>query len=260
MTSVAGVVPRHAPHGAAAVGLDVLATGDSDVLPPDALAPPPQAGPSGGPIVPPTISAPPGAAAVEQRTEGPRPPAEIAASFDGLGADFHGPQGTAAARNPSDNSLAVGPDHIVQIVNTRMAVFTKKGHLFDTTGRALYGPVETRNVFKGFGGPCEARNNGDAVARYDQLADRWLIVMPIFSRIADQLDPRGLPNAGEPARLSLRGVSGQPAVAAKLFQPPPPPPPPPRPRVTVRRVVPAIPVRDAVHNSLRRALTPCAMR
>ena len=63
-----------------------------------------------------------------------------------------------------------------------MAIFTKKGKRFDTTGRALYGPVNTNNVFKGFGGACEARNNGDAVVRYDQLADRWLIVMPIFSR------------------------------------------------------------------------------
>ena len=43
----------------------------------------------------------------------------------------------------------------------------------------LYGPVNTNNVFRGFGGACE-RNNGDAVVRYDQLADRWLIVMPIF--------------------------------------------------------------------------------
>ena len=61
-----------------------------------------------------------------------------------------------------------------------MAIFTKKGKRFDTTGKALYGPVETRNVFRGFGGGCEASNNGDAVVRYDQLADRWLIVMPIF--------------------------------------------------------------------------------
>ena len=34
----------------------------------------------------------------------------------------------------------------------------------------LYGPVNTNNVFRGFGGTCEARNNGDAVVRYDQLA------------------------------------------------------------------------------------------
>ena len=63
-----------------------------------------------------------------------------------------------------------------------MAIFTKKGKQFDTTGRALYGPVNTNNVFKGFGGKCEALNNGDAVVRYDQLADRWLIVMPLFRR------------------------------------------------------------------------------
>ena len=112
---------------------------------------------------------------VEQTDQGDRAPASLVASFDGLGAGFTGPQGTARLRNPSDNSLAVGPDHIVQIVNSRMAIFTKKGARFDTTGRVLYGPVETRNVFRGFGGPCEQRNNGDAVARYDQLADRWLI-------------------------------------------------------------------------------------
>ena len=149
------------------------------------------------------------------------------ASFDGLGVGFVGPQGNANLRNPSDNSLAVGPDHIVQIVNSRTAIFTKKGARYDTTGRILYGPVETRNVFRGFGGPCEQRNNGDAVVRYDQLAGRWLIVMPIFSRIPDQEDPRGLPRDGEPARRSAPGVAAQPGEAVQLFQPPPPPPPSP---------------------------------
>ncbi|MFM8347812.1 MAG: hypothetical protein ACKOAR_07175, partial [Bacteroidota bacterium] len=42
----------------------------------------------------------------------------ITASFDGLGEGFEGPHGTAWLRNPSDNSLAVGHDHIVQVVNT----------------------------------------------------------------------------------------------------------------------------------------------
>jgi len=125
----------------------------------------------------------PSAASVEQRTTGTLPAPSLITSFDGLGVGFEGPQGTAALRNPSDNSLAVGPNHIVQTVNTRMAIFTKKGAQFDTTGRVLYGPVPTNNVFRGFGGTCEARNNGDAVVRYDQLASRWLIVMPIFSRI-----------------------------------------------------------------------------
>jgi len=126
-------------------------------------------------------------------------------------------------RNPSDNSLAVGPDHIVQIVNSRMAIFTKKGKRFDTTGKALYGPVATNNVFKGFGGSCEARNNGDAVVRYDQLADRWLIVMPLFSRAAARPDQPETWKAGEPAHLSPPGRPGQPGRAAPLFQPAPPP-------------------------------------
>jgi hypothetical protein len=144
--------------------------------------------------------------AVEQTAPGPRPPAQLVVSFDGLGVGFGGPQGSANLRSPSDNTLAVGPAHVVQIVNARMAIFTKQG-------KALYGPVETRNVFRGAGGPCEMRNNGDAVVRYDQLADRWLIVMPIFGR--------------GPTRGAAGGTPG-PAVA--LYQPPASPAvAPPRP-------------------------------
>src|SRR5215831_1799819 len=110
---------------------------------------------------------------IEQTVQGHRPAAIVAESFDGLGVGFTGPQGTTSLRNPSDNTLAVGPDHIVQIVNTRMAVFTKRGKKFAETGRVLYGPVVTNAVFQGFGGPCETQNNGDAVVRYDQLANRW---------------------------------------------------------------------------------------
>ena len=175
------------------------------------------------PVIP-VITTPPGSAAIEQKTAGTRAPAKLVASFDGLGVGFSGPQGTTTLRNPSDNTLAVGPDHIVQIVNTRMAIFTKKGKQFDTTGRVLYGPGETRNVFKGFGGGCEARNNGDAVARYDQLADRWLIVMPIFSRLPVRPDDPVAPKAGDPASPSVLGQPGQPGQAVRLYEPPPPPP------------------------------------
>ena len=45
-----------------------------------------------------------------------------------------------------------------------------------------YSPVTTGNVFKDFGDFGEL-NSGDAVVRYDQLADRWLIVMPMFRRL-----------------------------------------------------------------------------
>lgn len=140
--------------------------------------------------------------------------------FDGLGVGFEGPQGTASLRNPSDNSLAVGPDHVVQTVNSRMAVFTKQGKRFETTGRVLYGPVNTNNVFRGFGGACEERNNGDAVVRYDQLAGRWLIVMPIFARAAVRPDQPPVWTARDTAYASPVGRADQPGPAMDLYQPP----------------------------------------
>jgi hypothetical protein len=173
------------------------------------------------PITPPVMTSPPGAASVEQRSQGAQPGATLVASFDGLGVGFEGPQGAAALRNPSDNSLAVGPDHIMQTVNSRMAIFTKKGKRFDTTGKVLYGPVLTNTVFKGFGGACEATNNGDAVVRYDQLADRWLIVMPIFRRGAVRPDQPQPGRSGDPAQLSVPGQAGQPGAAVPLFIPAP---------------------------------------
>ena len=173
---------------------------------------------------PPIMDVAPGSAAVEQRAQGTRPAAELVASFDGLGVGFEGPQGTAVTRNPSDNSLAVGPDHIVQTVNSRMAIFTKKGKKFDTTGRVLYGSVNTNNVFRGFGGQCEALNNGDAVVRYDQLADRWLIVMPLFRRGPERPDQPPVPKPGPDVLVSVPGRPNQPGAAAPLFQPPAPTP------------------------------------
>ncbi len=79
------------------------------------------------------------AAVVEQTTPGTRPPPTLVESFDGLGFGFQGPHGPTTGRNPSDNSLAVGPNHIVQTVNSRLAIFGKRGELFDTTGDVLYG-------------------------------------------------------------------------------------------------------------------------
>lgn len=157
---------------------------------------------------------------VEQTAQGSRPPLPLVAAFDGLGEGFVGPQGTWAGRNPSDNSLAVGPDHVVQTVNSTLAVF-------DKAGRVLYGPVPTNTVFHGFGGSCEARNNGDAVVRYDQLAGRWLVVMPLFRRAAARPDQPEEWTAAGGVYLSPPGVAGQPGEAVPLFVPPPAPEPTP---------------------------------
>ena len=94
---------------------------------------------------PPPPPIPPAGLAVEQRTQGTRPAAVVIASFDGMGFGFSGPQGPGRGGNPSDNSLAVGPNHIVQIVNgSGIAIFSKQGEMFDTTGKVLYGAVPSK--------------------------------------------------------------------------------------------------------------------
>jgi hypothetical protein len=166
---------------------------------------------------------------VEQTAQGARPAAAMVESFDGLGVGFTGPQGPSAVRSPSDSSLAIGPDHIVQIVNSRLAVFSKKGARFGTTGTVLYGAVATNVIFAGLGGVCESRNNGDAVVRYDQLANRWLIVMPIFGRIPLRDGPKPAP-AGQPAAPGQLAIEGQASDPGQAVAPPAhPPQPPPQP-------------------------------
>jgi hypothetical protein len=169
--------------------------------------------------------------AVEQTSQGTRPTAPLLESFDGMGAGFEGPQVATTFRNPSDNSLAVGPDHIVQIVNSRIAIFSKRGKKYDKSGTVLYGPVATKSLWTAFGGVCEARNNGDAVVRYDQVAERWLVVMPIFSPIGPDDFPRKTDlRPGEPVpqgQLAKAGEASSPGSAWPLPANPPQPPPPP---------------------------------
>jgi hypothetical protein len=171
---------------------------------------------------------------IEQTTDGTKPAARLVTSFDGMGVGFTGPQGTYEGRNPSDNSLAVGPNHIVQTVNSRFAIFDKTGH-------PTYGPVNTNTVFGGLGGPCASRNNGDAVVRYDQLANRWLITMPIFSRIPlSEVGERPPPGTPAPAgQLAAPGQASSPGAAVSLPANPPAPPPPAPPQGRGQRGQPA---------------------
>jgi hypothetical protein len=157
-------------------------------------------------------------AAVEQRVQGKRAASLLVESFDGLGAGFTGPNGSATFKSPSDNSLAVGPNHIVQIVNTRIAVYSKAGGRYSKTGEVVYGPVATSTLWAGFGGVCEARDNGDGVVRYDQLAGRWLFVMPIFSRVNPGEYPEGHGDAVHAGQASAPGAS---AILPANPSPPP---------------------------------------
>ena len=177
----------------------------------------PQQRDEGAPAEPPRSAA---GAAVEQTAMGTAPGAVLVNSFDGLGVGFAGPHGPSTGRNPSDNSLAVGPNHIMQTVNSRLAIFSKQGAMYDTTGEVLYGAVPNNTVFAGFTGTCEARNNGDTVVRYDQLADRWLIVMPIFRRAEARPDQPEVWSGGDTVWIAPPGVAGQPGAPAQLFVPP----------------------------------------
>ena len=205
-------------------GLDAAACETATCTAPPSEIDAAQESSSDPPPVPPPI--PPGAAAVEQTSQGTNAPLPAMASFDGLGAGFTGPQGSANFRNPSDNSLAVGPDHIVQIVNSRLAVFTKKGRQYNETGKVLYGPAATNSIFTGFGGPCESHNNGDAVVRYDQLAGRWLVVMPIFRPLSPEELKAGAESTAQLASPGQPAKSGQLASPGAALKPPPNPPPP----------------------------------
>ena len=80
-------------------------------------------------------------------------------SFAGLGNGFSGPSGTMSVDAiPPDDNGAVGPNHYVQVVNESLAVFSK-------TGTVLYGPVPTNTIWSGFGGGCQANDDGDATVR-----------------------------------------------------------------------------------------------
>jgi hypothetical protein len=83
----------------------------------------------------------------------------------GLGTGFAGFTMTNA---PSDDNIAVGPNHVVQTVNTMFAVFNKSGAIIGT-------PHSNNSLWAGFGGLCQTDNDGDVTVQYDQAADRWLI-------------------------------------------------------------------------------------
>jgi hypothetical protein len=69
---------------------------------------------------------------------------------------------------PGDPNIAVGPNHVVQVVNSEIAVFDKSGNVF-----AGY-PKSLGSLWSSLGGPC-TNNNGDPIAQYDRVADRFII-------------------------------------------------------------------------------------
>jgi hypothetical protein len=161
------VIVRHAVRQDVSAALSTLVVsvsgGACQRCPPNALAPEVAGAQQGGgsPAFAPRDAT---GALVEQRAQGSRPPPELVVSFDGLGFGLDGPQGPSNGRNPSDNSLAVGPDHVIQTVNSRLAIFDKRGTV-------LYGSVPTNTLFAGFGGTCELRTTAMAWCATTSLQD-----------------------------------------------------------------------------------------
>lgn len=171
------------------------------------------------------ITSPFGANSVEQTVAGTKTAARLITVVEGAGSGFTGPHGNG--RGGLDYSVAVGPNHIVEIVNSGgIHIWTKRGlpdkqtkkPMYGVTGTPLYGPANVRTVWKGFGGQCDTRGSGDAVVRYDQLADRWLIVVPLFSRYPHIEGQMPYPEIGVTTE-SRRGQQGQPSSAVKLDPP-----------------------------------------
>ena len=84
------------------------------------------------------------------------------------GTDFEGMRVQIGGYIPSDNSIAVGPNHIVQMVNGAYTIYNK-------SGAPVLGPNALASVWAGLGGQCAANTGGTPAVEYDQAADRWII-------------------------------------------------------------------------------------
>ncbi|MEO8661622.1 MAG: hypothetical protein ABI693_24345, partial [Bryobacteraceae bacterium] len=93
-----------------------------------------------------------------QRSFGPLVSATNGVHFDAIGAN-----GSA----PPDTNIAVGPNHVIEMVNSRYQIFTK-------SGSSVLGPNSLGSLWAALGGSCSTANAGDPVVQYDRLADRWM--------------------------------------------------------------------------------------
>src|SRR3954467_6878370 len=79
---------------------------------------------------------------------------------------------------PPDTTGDLGPNHYVQWVNLRYAVYTlSRDASNNITGFNLVPgfPKNGNTIWQGFGGRCQSDNDGDPIVQYDQFADRWIL-------------------------------------------------------------------------------------
>lgn len=102
-----------------------------------------------------------------QTSAGPPIATTAGLNFAGVG---NGDYNFAPNAAPPDTNGAVGATQYVQWVNESFAVFNK------TTGVIAPGfPKAGNTPWTGFGGGCEANNDGDPIVQYDKAAARWIL-------------------------------------------------------------------------------------
>ena len=103
---------------------------------------------------------------VLQDSFGPDSVAAMPATF----VNFAG-QGNAQGYLPPDTTGAVGPNHYVQAVNVRFAVYGRTGTLaagFPKNISVLWSGLPAASL-------CKTHNSGDPIVLYDRRADRWMV-------------------------------------------------------------------------------------
>ena len=96
-------------------------------------------------------------------------------NFDGVGMGFTGPQGSSTdCCAPPDTNASVGATQVVEWVNLSFAIFNK------STGSVVEGPIAGHAIWSGFGGQCEAHDDGDPIIQYDKAAGRWIFAQPVY--------------------------------------------------------------------------------
>ncbi len=104
---------------------------------------------------------------VQTSANGPAVATTSGLNIAGVG---NGDYGFAPNAAPPDTNGAVGATQYVQWVNESFSVFTK------STGAIVPGfPKAGNTIWAGFGGGCEANNDGDPIVQYDKAANRWIL-------------------------------------------------------------------------------------
>ena len=101
--------------------------------------------------------------------------------FAGVGA---GNYGFTVNSTPPDTNMAVGLSQVVQWVNTSFAIFDK------TTGALIYGPAAGNTLWKnltGAGAACATYNDGDPIVKWDNAAQRWVMMQFVVSNGSNYL-------------------------------------------------------------------------